>query len=79
MSARYRHLRALFLMVLIAETGPVTDRLRVREIDDDEGDAGPAGSAVTPVASLPRIREGKRNGPRRKEPGRDDSTVAAVA
>jgi hypothetical protein len=25
------------LPVLIAETGPVTDRLRVREIDDDEG------------------------------------------
>jgi hypothetical protein len=23
--------------LLIAETGPVTDRLRVREIDDDEG------------------------------------------
>jgi hypothetical protein len=23
--------------VLIAETGPVTERLRVREIDDDEG------------------------------------------
>jgi hypothetical protein len=23
--------------VLIAETGPVTDRLRVREIDDDDG------------------------------------------
>jgi transposase len=27
----------LFLRVLIAETGPVTERLRVREIDDDEG------------------------------------------
>jgi transposase len=27
----------LCLRVLIAETGPVTDRLRVREIDDDEG------------------------------------------
>jgi hypothetical protein len=26
-----------FLRVLIAETGPVTERLRVREIDDDEG------------------------------------------
>jgi hypothetical protein len=25
------------LRVLIAETGPVTDRVRVREIDDDEG------------------------------------------
>src|SRR5438477_12847329 len=24
-------------MVVVAETGPVTDRLRVREIDDDEG------------------------------------------
>ena len=24
-------------MVLIAETGPVTERLRVREIDDDDG------------------------------------------
>jgi hypothetical protein len=23
--------------VLIADTGPVTERLRVREIDDDEG------------------------------------------
>ena len=27
----------LSLRVLIAETGPVTERLRVREIDDDEG------------------------------------------
>jgi len=27
----------LYLRVLIAETGPVRDRLRVREIDDDEG------------------------------------------
>jgi hypothetical protein len=27
----------LFLPVLIVQTGPVTDRLRVREIDDDEG------------------------------------------
>ena len=26
-----------FLRVLIVETGPVTERLRVREIDDDEG------------------------------------------
>jgi hypothetical protein len=25
------------LRVLIPETGPVTERLRVREIDDDEG------------------------------------------
>jgi transposase len=29
--------RVLSLRVLIAETGPVTDRVRVREIDDDEG------------------------------------------
>ena len=29
--------RALSLRVLIAETRPVTERLRVREIDDDEG------------------------------------------
>jgi transposase len=29
--------RALSLRVLIAETGPVSERLRVREIDDDEG------------------------------------------
>jgi hypothetical protein len=29
--------RALLLPVLIAETGPVSERLRVREIDDDEG------------------------------------------
>jgi hypothetical protein len=29
--------QAVFLRVLIAETGPVTGRLRVREIDDDEG------------------------------------------
>jgi transposase len=29
--------KALLLRVLIAETGPVTERLRVREIDDDEG------------------------------------------
>jgi hypothetical protein len=29
--------RALSLRVLIAETGPVTERLRVREIDADEG------------------------------------------
>jgi len=29
--------RGLFLQALIAETGPVRDRLRVREIDDDEG------------------------------------------
>jgi len=29
--------RLLSLPVLIAQTGPVTDRLRVREIDDDEG------------------------------------------
>jgi hypothetical protein len=28
---------AVSLRVLIAESGPVTDRLRVREIDDDEG------------------------------------------
>jgi hypothetical protein len=27
----------LFLRLLIAETGPVSGRLRVREIDDDEG------------------------------------------
>jgi hypothetical protein len=27
----------LSLRVLIAETGPVTERLRVRQIDDDEG------------------------------------------
>jgi hypothetical protein len=27
----------LSVRVLILETGPVTDRLRVREIDDDEG------------------------------------------
>jgi hypothetical protein len=27
----------LLLRVLIVETGPVTERLRVREIDDDEG------------------------------------------
>jgi hypothetical protein len=27
----------LFPLPLIAETGPVTERLRVREIDDDEG------------------------------------------
>jgi transposase len=29
--------RALFVRVLILETGPVTERLRVRQIDDDEG------------------------------------------
>jgi transposase len=29
--------RGLFLRVLIAETGPVMERLRVRDIDDDEG------------------------------------------
>jgi transposase len=29
--------RQLFLRVVIAETGPVTERPRVREIDDDEG------------------------------------------
>jgi hypothetical protein len=29
--------RALSLLVLIPETGPVAERLRVREIDDDEG------------------------------------------
>jgi transposase len=29
--------RALFLRVLVLKTGPVTERLRVREIDDDEG------------------------------------------
>ncbi len=29
--------RLLFLRVLIVETGPVTERLHVREIDDDEG------------------------------------------
>ena len=29
--------RGLSLRVLIPETGPVTERLRVREIDDDEG------------------------------------------
>ena len=29
--------RAPFLRLLIPETGPVTKRLRVREIDDDEG------------------------------------------
>ena len=29
--------RVLFLRVLIAQTGPVAERLRVREIDDDEG------------------------------------------
>ncbi len=29
--------RALLLCVLIAETGPVSERLQVREIDDDEG------------------------------------------
>jgi hypothetical protein len=29
--------RALLLWWLIPEIGPVTDRLRVREIDDDEG------------------------------------------
>jgi transposase len=29
--------RALCLLVLIVETGPVAERLRVREIDDDEG------------------------------------------
>jgi hypothetical protein len=29
--------RVLCLLVLIAQTGLVTDRLRVREIDDDEG------------------------------------------
>jgi hypothetical protein len=28
---------ALLLPVLIAETGPVSERVRVREIDDDEG------------------------------------------
>jgi hypothetical protein len=28
---------ALCLPVLVADTGPVTERLRVREIDDDEG------------------------------------------
>jgi hypothetical protein len=32
-----RRLRRLFPQALIAETGPVTERLRVREIDDDEG------------------------------------------
>jgi len=31
--------RALLLRALIAETGPATGRLRVREIDDDEGGA----------------------------------------
>ena len=30
-------LPGLSLWVLIPETGPVTERLRVREIDDDEG------------------------------------------
>ena len=30
-------LRQLFLPAPIAETGPVSERLRVREIDDDEG------------------------------------------
>jgi hypothetical protein len=29
--------RGLFLGLVIVETGPVTERLRVREIDDDEG------------------------------------------
>jgi hypothetical protein len=29
--------QAAFLRVLIVETGPVTERLHVREIDDDEG------------------------------------------
>jgi hypothetical protein len=29
--------RGLFLRVLIAQTGPVAERLRVREIDDDVG------------------------------------------
>jgi len=29
--------RVLCLPVLIRETGPVAERLRVREIDDDEG------------------------------------------
>ena len=29
--------RAPFLRVLAVQTGPVTDRLRVREIDDDQG------------------------------------------
>ncbi len=29
--------RGLLLQALIAETGPVSERLRVREIDDDEG------------------------------------------
>ena len=29
--------RALFLGLVIPETEPVTERLRVREIDDDEG------------------------------------------
>ena len=29
--------QALLLPVPVAETGPVTERLRVREIDDDEG------------------------------------------
>jgi hypothetical protein len=30
-------LHGLFLLALIVETGPVTERLRVREIGDDEG------------------------------------------
>jgi transposase len=50
---RTRRCQGLSRRVLIAETGPVTERLRVREIDDDEGRRlvrivrGGSGSVVT--------------------------------
>jgi hypothetical protein len=39
--------------VLIVETGPVTERLRVREIDDDEGQA--AGADHPPRGRCPGV------------------------